>query len=88
MHVLAAAASPIWPSIVSAVAAVFSLVAIVAIAWRASSYKQLLEDIHEVIDTANARSTVAVIRAVRDLFDRRSGSRTGGRRAYDPDDED
>lgn len=87
MHALAAASAPIWPSIVSAIAAVASVVALVVFAIRAQSYKQLLEDIHELVDTANARTTAAVIRGIRDLLDRRRQDRGGGRRSYD-DDED
>lgn len=88
MNALAASSVPVWTSIVSTIAAVAGVLVALFVFYSARSYRQLLIDIQDLLESASAHTTAAVIRGIRELFDRRGLSRRGGRRAYDEDEED
>lgn len=80
MHQLVLADST---SLASILAATFSGVATVILAllhWRAQSYKQLLEDLTDLLRSEREVNLKATKRAIRDAL-----ARPGGRRWYDED---
>lgn len=64
----AASLSPLLPSLIAAASSLVSAALLGALAWRAQSAKQQLEEIAKLVDDAGERTAKEVKKALRDVI--------------------